>query len=112
MGANVPDKPIQGLNKTTAVDPFVERRRPARPRAGIHLTDNPTQTRIGYSPPPALFHRDLALMAESLAEARRIADRDPFHRNGIRKYRVVPWQINEGSMDIRFTLSDGKFSIA
>jgi hypothetical protein len=36
-----------------------------------------------------------------------IADRDPFHANGIRKYRVVPWQVNEGSFAAHSTLSDG-----
>jgi hypothetical protein len=40
-----------------------------------------------------------------------IADRDPLHINGIRQYRMVPWQINEGSVDIRLTLSDGKFTL-
>jgi uncharacterized protein len=52
----------------------------------------------------------LVLRATSLAEAVSIADRDPFHAKGIRTYRLVPWQINEGSMDVRLTLSDGAFT--
>lgn len=53
----------------------------------------------------------LILQAESMADAMSIADNDPFHANGIRKYRMVPWQINEGSVDIRLTLSDGRFTL-
>lgn len=54
----------------------------------------------------------LVFQASSMAEARSIADLDPFHANGIRKYRIVPWQINEGSMDVRLTLSDGRFTLS
>ncbi len=53
----------------------------------------------------------LDIQAESIAAANDIADRDPLHINGIRQYRMVPWQINEGSVDIRLTLSDGKFTL-
>ncbi|MFC8244805.1 YciI family protein [Streptomyces chartreusis] len=51
------------------------------------------------------------LRADSLQEAACVADADPFHANGIRKYKLVPWQINEGSMDIRVTLSNGEFTL-
>lgn len=54
----------------------------------------------------------LIIQAESMGAAISIADGDPFHANGIRKYRMVPWQINEGSIDIRLTLSDGRFIIS
>jgi uncharacterized protein YciI len=51
------------------------------------------------------------IQADSMREAASIADRDPFHANGIRKYRLVPWQINEGRIDVRLTLSDGRFTL-
>lgn len=47
------------------------------------------------------------IRADSFAEAEEIADRDPFHANGIRTYRLVPWQVNEGSFAVHSTLSDG-----
>lgn len=51
----------------------------------------------------------IVLRASSFAEAQEIADRDPYHANGIRKYRIVPWQVNEGTLDVRLRLSDGSF---
>jgi uncharacterized protein YciI len=51
------------------------------------------------------------LRADSMSEAASIADADPFHANGIRKYKLVPWQINEGSLEIQASLSDGKFRL-
>ena len=39
--------------------------------------------------------------AKNIAEARKIADGDPMHRDGVRTYRLIPWLMNEGS----FTLS-------
>ncbi|AEA24444.1 YciI family protein [Pseudonocardia benzenivorans] len=53
----------------------------------------------------------LVLRAGSIAEAKEIADRDPFHSQGLRSYRIVPWQLNEGSFDVRMTLSDTRFEI-
>jgi hypothetical protein len=49
----------------------------------------------------------MILRASSIAEAETVADSDPFHTHGIRKYRVVPWQLNEGTINLRLTLSDG-----
>ncbi len=54
----------------------------------------------------------LVLRATSFAEARAVADADPFHARGIRTYRLVPWQVNEGSIELRFTLSDGQAALS
>jgi uncharacterized protein YciI len=54
----------------------------------------------------------LVLRAGSLAEAKELADRDPFHEHGIRTYRIVPWQVNEGTLDLKLTLSDGTFDFS
>jgi len=54
----------------------------------------------------------LVLRAKSFAEARAVADADPFHARGIRTYRLVPWQVNEGSIELRLTLSDGQAALS
>lgn len=43
----------------------------------------------------------IILRAADLQEARAIADADPMHRDGVRRYEILPWLMNEGS----FTLS-------
>jgi uncharacterized protein len=47
----------------------------------------------------------MVLRAGSVKEARELLDSDPFHANGIRKYRLVPWQVNEGSVTLQVVLS-------
>jgi hypothetical protein len=47
----------------------------------------------------------LVLRARSLAEARAIFDVDPFHALGLRTYQLWPWQVNEGSFELRVSLS-------
>jgi uncharacterized protein YciI len=54
----------------------------------------------------------LVLRANSVAAAKEIADRDPLHSKGLRTYRIVPWQINEGQFDVRLTLSGSRFLIS
>jgi uncharacterized protein len=51
------------------------------------------------------------IRAASMAEAKKICDTDPMHICGARKYRIRPWMINEGSITIRVTASDGKCEI-
>ncbi|MFC4948698.1 YciI family protein [Pseudonocardia sp. GCM10023141] len=53
----------------------------------------------------------LVLRATSVAEASAIVDRDPLHEKGLRVYRIVPWQINEGAFDVRLTFSSTQFRI-
>jgi len=33
------------------------------------------------------------------------------HKCGVRKFRVRPWMINEGSIHIRLTCANGKFQL-
>jgi uncharacterized protein YciI len=54
----------------------------------------------------------MVLRATSFADAEEVVNSDPFHANGIRSYRLVPWQINEGTMDLQLTLSSGTFEIS
>ena len=48
------------------------------------------------------------LRAGSLAEAKATAAADPMHKSGARTFTVRPWLMNEGSVTVRITYSDGK----
>jgi len=48
------------------------------------------------------------IRAGSLAEARAIAESDPMHRSGARSFTVRPWLLNEGTVTVKITYSDGK----
>lgn len=48
----------------------------------------------------------IIVRAETEAEAREIADADPFHANGLRQYQVHRWLLNEGAMTVTVRYSD------
>ncbi|MEO7402475.1 MAG: YciI family protein [Burkholderiales bacterium] len=48
------------------------------------------------------------IRASSLADAKRIAGEDPMHKSGARSFTVRPWLMNEGSITVKITYSDGK----
>jgi hypothetical protein len=48
------------------------------------------------------------IRAGSLAEAKAIAAEDPMHKSGARDFTVRPWLLNEGTLTVRITYSDGK----
>jgi uncharacterized protein len=47
-----------------------------------------------------------------LAEAESIAQNDPMHIGGARRYRVRPWLVNEGTLSVRLDFSTGRFQLA
>jgi len=51
------------------------------------------------------------IRANSLADARKIAESDPMHASGARSFTVRPWLVNEGGFSLRVTFSDGKRSL-
>ncbi|MDE0060135.1 MAG: YciI family protein [Defluviicoccus sp.] len=53
----------------------------------------------------------IVIRAESFEEARRIADTDPFHAQGLRTYTVERWTVNEGSYTVRLTYSDQRLAL-
>ncbi len=53
----------------------------------------------------------VVVRAANRAEAVEIAERDPMHRSGARRFTVRPWMINEGTMTVRLDLSSQKFTI-
>lgn len=48
----------------------------------------------------------IILKAKDEAEARALADADPFHKAGLRSYTLKKWRLNEGSMTVTFRYSD------
>lgn len=51
--------------------------------------------------------RMVILRANSVVQAREIAAADPMHANGAREFTIHPWLLNEGSLTLRITYSDG-----
>ncbi len=49
----------------------------------------------------------IIIRAESLAEARKIAESDPMHASGARTFTIRPWLMNEGAVTMKVTYSDG-----
>ena len=54
----------------------------------------------------------IIIRAESEAEARRIADQDPFHAKGLRTYTLQQWSLNEGRINITVDFSDQSYRFA
>ena len=46
------------------------------------------------------------IRAASFAAARAIADTDPMHKAGARRYTIRRWRVNEGSYTVRVNYSD------
>ena len=53
----------------------------------------------------------VVVRAGSRDEAIAIAERDPMHRSGARKFTVRPWMINEGTMTVKLDMSSQSFTI-
>lgn len=47
------------------------------------------------------------IRAKNLAHAREIAESDPMHASGARTFTVRPWLLNEGTVTVKITYSDG-----
>ena len=53
----------------------------------------------------------VVVRAASRAEAEAIAERDPMHARGARRYRVRPWMINEGRLRLTLDYSSQTFAV-
>lgn len=51
------------------------------------------------------------IRANSLDDAKKIANGDPMHASGARSFRVRPWLLNEGKVTIELTYSDKSLSV-
>ena len=52
------------------------------------------------------------LRANSAAEARALAEGDPFFVNGLRTFELKEWTVMEGSLSLRVNLSDQSIEVA
>jgi uncharacterized protein YciI len=52
----------------------------------------------------------IIIRAKDEAEARRIADADPMHSSGARKYELYAWSLNEGCINVKLNFSDQTFA--
>ena len=51
------------------------------------------------------------LRARDIAEARALAEADPFFINGLRTFELKEWTIMEGTLGLRVNLSDQSFEV-
>ena len=52
------------------------------------------------------------LRAASAAEARAVAEADPFFKNGLRSFELKEWTVMEGMLGLRVNLSDQTIEVA
>jgi uncharacterized protein YciI len=64
----------------------------------------------GAGPPTG--HGLTVLRANSAAEARALAEADPFFVNKLRSFELKEWTIMEGSLSLRVNLSDQSIEVA
>ena len=48
----------------------------------------------------------IIIRAKDETDARRIADSDPMHASGVRKYELYAWSLNEGRINVTLNFSD------
>ncbi len=53
----------------------------------------------------------IVIRAKDEAEARRIANSDPMHKEGVRKYELYQWTMNEGRLNITIDFSDQTYRL-
>ena len=51
----------------------------------------------------------IIIRAASEAEARAIAEADPYHKLGLRTFRLQRWMLNEGTLGLRVNFSTGAY---
>ena len=76
-------------------------------RQGILFAAGPFVDAKGKPQGPGM----IIVRAKNMAEAKRVADNDPFHKHGYRKYRIQAWQVNEGGFNLHVKFSDCNFTL-
>lgn len=76
-------------------------------KAGILFAAGPFVDGKGKPQGPGM----IVVRAKNMVEAKKIADADPFHKQGYRKYRIQAWQVNEGGFNVHVKFSDGSFTL-
>ena len=75
-------------------------------KAGILFAAGPFVDAKGKPQGPGM----IVVRARNMAEAKKIAEADPFHKQGYRKFRIQAWQINEGGFNLHVKFSDGSYT--
>ena len=76
-------------------------------RQGILFAAGPFVDAQGKPQGPGM----IVIRAKNMAQAKRVADNDPFHKGGYRKYRIQAWQVNEGGFNLHVNFSDRMFTL-
>ena len=76
-------------------------------KAGILFAAGPFVDAKGKAQGPGM----IVVRAKNMAEAKKIAEADPFHKQGYRKFRIQAWQINEGGFNLKVKFSDGSYTL-
>jgi uncharacterized protein len=76
-------------------------------KAGILFAAGPFVDAKGKPQGPGM----IVVRARNMAEAKKIAEADPFHKQGYRKFRIQAWQINEGGFNLHVKFSDGSYRL-
>ena len=53
----------------------------------------------------------IVVRAKTMAAAKKIAEADPFHKQGFRKFRIQAWDVNEGGFNLHVKFSDGTYTL-
>ena len=116
------EQPHSGLNKVY----YACFTRPVKPLAELeaHLEEHKAylgviEKRGGMFAAGPLLNADgrydgnglIVYRTKTREEARALADGDPFHALGLRTYDLFPWQVNEGSFELRLLYSAGTFEL-
>lgn len=97
------------VTEAVASDEEVQKHREAHLRRQVELE----KAGILFAAGP-LVHPDgtyaragmVVIRAETAEEAKKIADADPMHVNGVRKYRLHKWLVHEGRINVSVDVSD------
>jgi len=53
----------------------------------------------------------IVVRAASLSEAETIAREDPMHASGARSFRIRPWLVNLGTLEVKLDYTTGRFQL-
>lgn len=53
----------------------------------------------------------IVIRAKDREEAHAVANADPMHQQGLREFEIIPWKVNEGSINVVINYSDNSHSL-
>jgi len=79
-----------------------------RERRGLLFASGP----LNEADAPPSGHGLTILRVKDAAEARRIAEAEPFLAHGLRTFELKEWTVTEGTLGVRVNLSDQSVEVA